>query len=57
MPMTIGEKLLELSAEYQQAKAVRDTYGQQYGGDLEGREPSVIAADYEQALRELLIQV
>lgn len=52
--MTLGEKLLDLSAEYQRAKAVRDGWDQQYGGALSGREPSEIAADYEAALRELL---
>lgn len=53
--MTLGEKLLDLSAEYQQSKTVRDGWSDTFGGKPHGREPSKIAAEYETALRELLV--
>lgn len=49
--MTLGEKLLELTAEYQRAVAGADW--PQYGGKPE-REPAAIAAEYEATVRELL---
>ena len=48
--MTLGEKLLNLTAEYSRSVESRE-YGM---GNPAGREPSVIAAEYEGALRELL---
>lgn len=53
MGMTIGERLLDLTVEYQAAKAARDDWGPQFGGKPHGREPVEIAADYETALKEL----
>lgn len=50
--MTIGERLLNLSAEYQQAKGAAEW--PQLAGQEPARAPEVIAADYESALRELL---
>lgn len=50
--MTLGEKLLNLSAEYQQATASREWDM----GTPAGREPSVIAADYEDTILELVQQ-
>lgn len=52
--MTIGEKLLELSAEYNRSKEVREDWGT--NSTPAGRDPKVIAADYELALKELLSQ-
>jgi hypothetical protein len=53
--MTIGEKLLNLTVEYQAAVQLREDWGQQHGeDDLAGRTPAVIAAEYEQVLKELL---
>lgn len=49
--MTIGEKLLNLTAEYNLAMESR-AYDM---GTPSGREPSVIAAEYENSLRELLV--
>lgn len=51
--MNLGEKLLNLSLEYQQSKANRSADWDVLGSPS-GREPSEIAADYEAALRELL---
>lgn len=51
--MTIGEKLLDLSAEYNRSKEVREDWD---AANPVGREPQEIAADYEKALRELLAQ-
>lgn len=52
--MTTGEILLNLSAEYQDAvKARGDDWGLG-GGDHVTREPSVIAAEYEAALKSLI---
>lgn len=48
--MTLGEKLLKLTAEYNRSVEARE-YGM---GKPAGREPSVIAAEYEDSLRELL---
>lgn len=53
--MTLGEKLLNLSAEYQKSVASREA-GAIYGGVDVGREPSVIAAEYENVIREMLKQ-
>lgn len=53
MPMTLGEKLLNLSIEYSdtlQARALTDEIDE----SLIGRDPAVIAAEYEEALRELI---
>lgn len=50
--MTIGERLLELTAEYTAAKEARDH--SHLGGNPHGRAPKDIAADYEAALKELL---
>jgi len=54
--MTIGEKLLNLTAEYNAAVAHKEYMKAETGDDRVsvGREPSAIAADYEAALRELL---
>lgn len=52
--MTLGEKLLNLSAEYQKSTASRES-GDAYGGVPAGREPAVIAAEYEASIRELLL--
>lgn len=49
--MTIGEQLLNLATEYQQAVQDREAG---WGGNPSGREPVEIAADYEAAIRELL---
>ena len=51
--MTLGEKLLELTTEYQQAKEARDSYGD-LGGVHTTREPAAIAADYEAVIKDLL---
>lgn len=48
--MTIGEKLLNLTIEYSHSVEAR-AHGM---GTPAGREPAVIAADYEAGLRELL---
>lgn len=48
--MTIGEKLLELTAEYQQAKEAE--WWPQYNNG--GRTTEAIAADYEETLKTLL---
>lgn len=54
--MTIGEQLLNLTAEYQAAVKLRDDRGQQHEeGELAGRAPAGIAAEYEQVLKELLL--
>lgn len=47
--MTIGEKLLSLTAEYQQAGNRAD-----WGVDNAGRSKEEIGAEYEATLRELL---
>lgn len=49
--MSTGERLLDLADEYRDAKEARADDGP---GIPLGREPSVIAAEYEVALRELL---
>lgn len=50
--MILGEQMLELIGEYQQA--VRDRFvGDESGDELFSREPSVIAADFERAILEL----
>jgi len=50
--MTIGEQLLELADEYRTSKQAR-AYDM---ADVSpsGREPSIIAAEYEAKLKELL---
>ncbi len=50
--MTTGERLLDLTLEYQGAKAARDT--DVYGG-RPTRAPEVIAANYEDALWAALV--
>lgn len=50
--MTIGERLLNLTAEYNNSVESREH--SHLGGNPIGREPKVIAADYETVLRELL---
>lgn len=50
--MTLGEKLLDLTLEYRDAKAAGDW--PQHGGVAVHREPAVIAAEYEEAVRTLL---
>lgn len=50
--MSLGEKLLNLTVEYQQSVANRED-GWPLGTPV-GREPSEIAADYEIVLKELL---
>lgn len=53
LSMTLGEKLLNLSIEYSdtlQARALTDEIDE----SLIGRDPAVIAAEYEDALRELM---
>lgn len=52
--MTTGEKLLNLTIEYKAATEARSSEWAALPGAAVGREPSVIAADYEAALRELL---
>jgi hypothetical protein len=47
--MTIGEKLLSLTAEYQQAGNRAD-----WGVDNAGRSREEIGAEYEATLRDLL---
>ena len=47
--MTLGEKLLNLTAEYQQIGNRED-----WGVENKGRSKEEIAADYEATLRELL---
>lgn len=51
MSMTIGEKLLTLSAEYSDAVAQTDVA--YFGGVTKLREPAVIAAEYEAELRSV----
>jgi hypothetical protein len=51
--MTIGERLLNLSAEYQEALA-RQGYNGAYGIEPSERTPAEIAADYEAAMLELI---
>jgi hypothetical protein len=54
--MTIGEQLLNLTTEYQAAVQLWEDWGQQHDeGDFAGRAPAVIAAEYEQVLKELLL--
>lgn len=50
--MTLGEQLLNLTVEYQQSVDVRDSKWGTEGAPA-GREPSAIAADYEQIIRSL----
>ena len=55
--MTIGKRLLDLTWEY---KVSTDARAESWGvdsGKAVGREPSVIAADYEEALKDLLQSV
>lgn len=52
--MTLGEKLLSLTVEYQQSMVARSGWGDVFDGEASGREPAVIAAEYEEALLELL---
>lgn len=52
--MTLGETLLNLTTEYQQAVTARDGWDV-LGGEPGGREPSVIAAEYESTIRTLLL--
>lgn len=49
--MTVGEKLLELSIEYQNVKLANDLHPEHAD---KGRTLAAIGADYESALRELL---
>jgi len=52
--MTTGEKLLNLTIEYQESLANRSgAWG--VDGKPAGREPSEIAADYEAAMRDLIV--
>lgn len=53
--MTLGEKLLELSAEYHDSKAAREGWGETNTNPA-GREPAEIAADYEETVIELVAQ-
>ena len=48
--MTLGEKLLELTAEYQQRKDA-EVFAP---GEAAGRTTAEIGAEYEQTLRDLL---
>lgn len=50
--MTIGEKLLDLTHEYQVAQ---QSMGDEYAPTT--RAPEVIAAEYEDAMRELMRQL
>lgn len=52
--MTLGEKLLNLTAEYHASLEARNPEYAAFEGQPVGREPVAIAADYEAALRELL---
>lgn len=51
-----GERLLDLVLEYQQAKEAEERTFVEFGaiGTPGGRDPEVIAADYEAELRALL---
>ena len=51
--MTLGEKLLELTAEYQRGKKSRDFYVD-LGGVHTTREPAAINADYDAVIKDLL---
>lgn len=51
--MTIGEKLLNLAADYNNALLGEATFGTGGGG----RTPAEIAAEYEATLRELLAPI
>lgn len=51
--MTLGERLLGLSAEYSETLAARALSDVIDESDI-GRDPTVIAAEYEMTLRELL---
>lgn len=51
--MTIGERLLNLTFEYKASTEARSPEFATVPGDAVGREPSVIAADYEAALLEV----
>ena len=53
--MGVGVRLLELAEEYRVAKANRDEDWGVPGTPL-GRDPEVIAADYEAAVLELVTQ-
>jgi len=50
--MTLGEKLLNLTVEYRDSQEARASAFA--GSSPAGREPSVIAAEYEAAITELL---
>lgn len=52
--MTLGEKLLKLTAEYQYSLETRSPSLDSYGGDPLGRAPQEIAAEYEATLKQLL---
>ena len=51
--MTIGERLLDLTLEYKDTLEVRALMDE-IDGSLLGREPAIIAAEYERVLRGLL---
>ena len=51
--MTIGEKLLNLTIEYQASLTARE-WTHASGDAPAGREPSAIGAEYESTMRELL---
>ena len=52
--MTLGEQLLELASEYQQASTDYTMWDSEGGDEPPGRAPATIAQDYENVLRELL---
>jgi len=54
--MTIGETLLDLTVEYQAAKERHEGWPS-LPGTPAGRTPQVIAAEYAEALKELLSPV
>ncbi|WP_287163701.1 hypothetical protein [Rhodococcus sp. (in: high G+C Gram-positive bacteria)] len=55
--MALGEKLLNLTLEYQQSVKVRepDPQHDHLGGTPVGREPSAIAAEYVDVLKTLVV--
>jgi hypothetical protein len=52
--VSTAERLLDLTVEYQQARAARSVGYEDIPGTPVGREPAEIAEDYAAALRDLL---
>lgn len=51
--MTLGEKLMQLTIEYQESTQNRTSWAD-YGGEPAGREPSAIGVEYEETLRRFI---